>query len=384
MVAGHLQAKKGHWYIVLTYRENGKPKSKWLSTGLRIANNKKKAEEMLVRARIKFGQNCDCESLTMIELLDQYMNHKKQQVKETTYQGYESMVRNHLRPYIESNPEVVSAVGKKYVQLYIDFLFAKNLSPKTVANNKELLSNIMNYAIRLEEISVNPVEEIENPSSSQIVENYFDAETMRRLLTTAIGSDMEFPIWMAAIYGLRRSEVAGLKWNAVDFNNSFFSVRHVVVRVKNQSKGRDSTKTDRSKNFPLISAVTKMLTKIRAKQQADGHYDPDGYIYLDSDGNVIDPNRITRDFSKFLADNGFRHIRFHDLRHSVASVLLSDDERAVSLKDIQAWLGHTDIKTTMRYAHILDSKTKKHTAEQVNNIFFRSSIQKSRELASEK
>ena len=109
---------------------------------------------------------------------------------------------------------------------------------------------------------------------------------------------------------------------------------------------------------------------MKAKQEAANLYSDDGYVYLDDNGKPVRPNYLTDTFPRILKENNFKHIRYHDLRHSCASILLSDKNRSVSLRDIQAWLGHSNIQSTMRYAHITDVQTKAYTANLMTNIVF--------------
>lgn len=382
MVAGHLQLKSGYWYLVLTFKENGKPKSKWISTGLKEKGNKRKAEEFLLKARMDFenedqnsrSEEDNNEDLTLVRLIDMYMKQKKWKVKETTYQGYASVVNTHLKPYAIEHPINVKDIGVRYCQMYIDYVYSCGKSHKTVQNHKAIINNILNYAVALEEINSNPMTKIKNPPKGQPIENYFDADELKRLLEAVKGTILEYPVWMAAIYGLRRSEVIGLKWDAIDFKNGLFTVKHVVVVAnpdgehRYASKGRNSTKTNSAKTFPLLPDIIHMLQNIKDKQLKNGTYKNDGYVYAGKNGNAKSPNYLTNLFSRFLKENGFRHIRYHDLRHSCASALITDENRNVSLKDIQYWLGHSNIQSTMRYAHLSAAVSKKHTAGVIGSI----------------
>lgn len=94
-------------------------------------------------------------------------------------------------------------------------------------------------------------------------------------------------------------------------------------------------------------------------------YDYDGYIFVDAMGTIFNPNAVTENFSKILKRNGLRHIRFHDLRHSCASLLLAND---VPMKQIQEWLGHSDISTTANIYSHLDYKSKITSANVMDNV----------------
>ena len=165
----------------------------------------------------------------------------------------------------------------------------------------------------------------------------------------------EFGVIMAAFYGLRRSEIVGLKWDAIDFENKKISIQHTVVTAKVNGTvteiARDKTKTKSScRTLPLIPACEQMLNKMKKEQEQNRKVcgksycnDYLDYIYVDPIGKRIRPDFLSQHFPDFLVAHQMKRIRFHDLRHSCASLLYAN---GVSLKEIQEWLGHSDISTT--------------------------------------
>lgn len=180
---------------------------------------------------------------------------------------------------------------------------------------------------------------------------------------------------MACVYGLHQSEICGLKWSAIDLDNDIFTINHVVMEAAEENghiklMAKDETKNKHSKSFPLIHAIKEMLLNIMSQQIENGTYKENGYVYLDTDGALVRPDYVSHTFVTFLKKQKLRKIRFHDLRHSCASVLLSDPNRDISLKDIQLWLGHRDIQSTMRYAHISDISAKQHTVKRMEELLY--------------
>lgn len=149
---------------------------------------------------------------------------------------------------------------------------------------------------------------------------------------------------LALYYGLRRSEVLGIKWSAVDFDRNTLTICHTVV--KNTSiVCKDSTKTEASRAvFQLLPEVREMLLDLKSKAPEDSEY-----ICVWEDGRLMRPDYVTRGFQRVLKRNGLPKMRFHDLRHSTASILF---DRGWSLEDVKNWLRHTDIETTSNiYLH---------------------------------
>ena len=180
---------------------------------------------------------------------------------------------------------------------------------------------------------------------------YYNAEEIKKLINCTKNDPLHIVIIIAAYYGLRRSEVIGLKWSAVDFVGKTISIKHKVLQDEAGVAGYDVMKTKSSyRTLPLIPVVEQALIAEREKQaemkKAFGRgyckkYEE--YICVDAVGELIRPNYVSDHFPIVLRQNGLRKIRFHDLRHSCASLLLAN---GVQMKLIQEWLGHSDISTT--------------------------------------
>lgn len=183
---------------------------------------------------------------------------------------------------------------------------------------------------------------------------------------------LELIIQFAAFYGLRRGEVLGLRWDAVDLEAGTLTVRHIVTNASIEGKQvlvqADRAKTKSSlRTLPLVDAFAQRLRALKEQQEYNEQvcgscYNRKykGYLFVNEMGDLILPNSVTDGFARLLAENGLRKIRFHDLRHSCASLLL---KQGVPMKQIQEWLGHSDISTTANiYAH-LDAQSKQLSAE---------------------
>ena len=166
-------------------------------------------------------------------------------------------------------------------------------------------------------------------------------------------------------------EVLGLRWDAVDFEAGTLTIRHIVTSTILEGKHvlveADRAKTKSSlRTLPLVASFAQRLRALKEQQAYNEklcgncyNQKYKGYLFVDEMGNLILPNAVTDGFAKLLADHGLRKIRFHDLRHSCASLLL---KQGVPMKQIQKWLGHSDISTTANiYAH-LDSQSKQLSA----------------------
>ena len=156
---------------------------------------------------------------------------------------------------------------------------------------------------------------------------------------------------------LRRSEVCGLRWDAVDMEAGTLHICHTAVKANGRVLYSDSTKTATSNRvLPPTASMREYLGSVRERQEENKRlfgrdYTDSGYICVKPDGTPIDPDFVTHHFRRVLVANDVPVIRFHDLRHSAVNTLRKG---GCDVKDIQAWLGHSDVSTTLNiYGHIL-------------------------------
>lgn len=170
--------------------------------------------------------------------------------------------------------------------------------------------------------------------------------------------------------------MVGLKWSAINFDNNTVTINHTVTACNidgmSVQTAKDSTKNKSSmRTLPLVPAFKTRLMALKVQQEyyqqiCGRSYDWRywDYVCVNEMGTLLSPNYISAAFPKLLEKNGLRKIRFHDLRHSCASLLLANN---VPMKQIQEWLGHSDFSTTANiYAH-LDYSSKVASADAMLN-----------------
>ena len=187
---------------------------------------------------------------------------------------------------------------------------------------------------------------------------------------------MRIPVILTAYYGLRRSEVLGIKWDAIDYKDKKIYIRHKIIEVKTPNgkvlKGMDVMKTKSSyRTLPLIPYIECVLKEESERQEElrkvmRGTYNKaySDYVCVDAMGNLLKPQYITEHFKVILKQNGLRPIRFHDLRHSCASLMLAN---GVPMKMIQDRLGHSDMGTSANIYSHLDASSKIASAVTIGN-----------------
>lgn len=383
LVAGHYTIKKGHYYIVLNLRDaNGKRKPKWIATGLREGSTKKEKKniekevaQLLLKAQEKYSQIENAYEATCLfsDFLMQWLEVIRNQVKITTFSGYQRCVQSVIGPYFEKTKIRLIDLKGRDLQLFYQSQL-KRVKATSVIHYHAIIHRALEHAVRMELIAVNPADNVETPRRTQFIAQFYNVSDLSKLFLAAKGTKLEFAVIMAAFYGLRRSEVVGLKWSAIDFENNTITIKHTVVttHVDGQTVTVESDTTKNSSSYrtlPLLLSCKKFLLTLKEKQEKQRRlcgnvYSEEylDYIYVDELGVRIQPNYVSRAFQKLLRKNNLKHIRFHDLRHSCASLLLAN---GVPMKYIQEWLGHSDFSTTANiYAH-LDYKSKMVSANAV-------------------
>ncbi|MCI8694835.1 MAG: site-specific integrase [Lachnospiraceae bacterium] len=364
MVAGHLQEKKGFFYMVLSYPDiTGKRKTKWFPTGLPVKGNKKRAEKMLMQTRQTFEPECTPvqDDMMFSDFLLQWLEIAKPTIALTTYASYAGMAKSIIIPYFKERNTTLAGLKAIDIQtFYMQQL--KRVKASSVIHYHAVIHRALKYAVKIDLISVNPADKVERPKADKFIGSFYDSDEMQALFEAAKDTLLEIPIFLGAFYGLRRSEALGLKWDAIDFQNGTITIRHTVTSCtidgKHVQVAKDTTKTKSSmRTLPLVPVFKEKLLKVKEQQAEyrrvcgkcyDNRYLE--YICVDEMGTLISPHYLTAAFPKLLDKNELRRIRYHNLRHSCASLLLAN---GVPMKQIQEWLGHSDFSTTANvYAHL--------------------------------
>lgn len=343
-------------------------------------NKKKKAEKCLRDILQKYGETAEIpdDDILFSAYIKTWLEEAKKSVDEITYQGYLSVANAQIIPYFENTRIKLNKLRREDIQRYIDVKSENGridgkggLSPKTMKMHKLIIQLALSHAMKNGLINENPCEFIVLPKMKRREPEFYTASQLSDLFK-AIKNEPLYPlIYFTVIYGLRRSEVLGLKWDSVNLETNTVTIKHTVVRFTSVIE-KDSTKTASSyRSYPMTEDVKRLLISLKAEEQRNRelfgkNYIESDYIFKWADGRSYAPDYITKKFSKLLKKYSLPHIRFHDLRHSCASLLIAN---GFTLKDIQEWLGHSDIRITANiYAH-LDMTRKKNIASSMSDTF---------------
>lgn len=378
MVAGHLHEKNGYYYIILNLTDSaGKRKPKWISTGLTIKGNKKRAEQMLMEERRKYANAKTGDDVLFADFMEQWLEIVKSTVSIPTYSSYVNAVKSIIAPYFRKKKILLRDLQAHDIQMFYQEQLQR-VKASSVIHYHANIHKALKYAVKNDMIPSNPADKVERPKQDKFYGNFYDRDELNKLFEAVAGTKLELPVLLGAFYGLRRSEIVGLKWSAIDFEQNTITISHTVTSCNLGGKcvivAKDTTKTKSSRRtLPLVPYFHEKLLAVKAQQERNQKlcgrsYNREflEYICVDDIGDRFKPNYITSQFPKLLERNGFRKIRFHDLRHSCASLLLAS---GVPMKHIQEWLGHSDFSTTANiYAH-LDYSSKLTSASAMESNF---------------
>ena len=276
-------------------------------------------------------------------------------------QNCESMQRVHISPALGKRR--VDSVRRGDIERLVRSLLARGLAPKTVRNTITFLHSVFELAVDEEWTVANPVARAARPKRRR----QGDANPDLQFLTLAeldaviatipdepVGRDVLGPVMrvlilVAALTGLRQSELLGLRWRDIDTRALRVRVRNAWVRGEHSGEGKSDLSTRRS--VPMTDRLARELKQWRLRTIFS---DDDDLVFAHPElGTPLDRTKTTRRFQAACVDAGVRRIRFHDLRHTFATRLAAS---GVPLRTIQEFLGHADLKTTQIYAHYAPSE----------------------------
>jgi integrase len=294
------------------------------------------------------------ERQTVEQFLTAWLEIKRPKVEHNSYLVYETAVRRYIAPVLGAIPLA------KLTAQQIETMYAREcekLSPNTVQKHHNVLRQALKHAVRLGLIQRNPVDLVEPPSGKRSVIQVLTEEQSKKFLQQAQGTRLEALYWLALSTGMRQGELLGLQWSSVDLDQG-------IVRVVNSVKRRDGklylghpkTKSSR-RNIFISSSITSMLRAHRSRQEDERQgYGLDWNNSLDlvfprQGGFILAQQTLTESFKRILRQAGLPGIRFHDLRHTAATLLLC---RGVNVKVVSEMLGHSSATMTLNvYAHVL-------------------------------
>jgi integrase len=287
---------------------------------------------------------------------DWYSSGKlKRDWSPNTRSDYRSVLNHHLnKTFGELRVESISS---SRIERWRDEQVADHGMSRRNANKLlAILHGIFEHAVRKHGLLSNPIKEVEKLRESYDAArfDFYSPEDIRKLVACA-GDPQDGTIYLTAGFsGLRRGELIGLLWEDVDFENHSIRVWETVTR-----RERGVPKSRKSRTVPMVEDVATALKLLKGREH---HTQPKDPVFVGEDDGTIDGSALRRRYVEDLDRAGLRFLRFHDLRHTFGSLAIN----SASIVQVQAWMGHADIKTTMRYLH---HKSRADDARQLSSAF---------------
>ena len=244
------------------------------------------------------------------------------------------------------------------------------LSSTTAKHHHQNISKALSDAVHDKLIMYNPASAAKSPTPAKFKAKFLTPKQLEQLMILIKGTVIELPVQLCSIYGFRRSEVLGLRWEYIDFENRTLTVAETLQQNTGGSYV-DETKNESSRRvLPLTQQAYDLLQeqkeqqKERKKIMGSYYFDSD-YVCTWADGKVIQPNYLTRSFHNILQNSDLPMVRLHDLRHSTASNLI---EHNVSIVNVADWLGHSSPTTTLNFYAHTNVEQKKRVANVIDGM----------------
>ena len=307
---------------------------------------------------------------TVGQWMDEWFEaYARVKVRPSSHQTYKGYIENHIKPNIGDIP--IEKLTSLQLQKFYRLLLAegripriesekqpKGLSAKTVRNINQVISSAMDMAVRHKLILTNPTEGCELPKVEHREMKTLPAEQLGAFLREAKESGVYELYYLDLATGLRRGELLGLKWEDIDLQNGIIHVRRQVARVDGEVKELPLKTKNSYRNISISQDAVAMLTEMEAHRSSD-------YVFPSSTGGPISPDSVNNMLHRVLKRAGLPSIRFHDLRHTFATLAL---QNGVDIKTVSGMLGHFSAGFTLdTYAHVTTS-AQKEAARTMGNV----------------
>ena len=371
--------RRGHGEGAIYQRESD---GKWCaSVDLGFVNGKRRRKTIYGKTRKEVadklkalhrdqsaGINIAPEQQTVAQFLDAWLTQTVQvRNRAGAYENYAQIVRSHIVPALGAYQ--LAKLTPEHVQAMLNGLSTAGLAPRTVRNVRAVLRDALNQAVKRRRIPYNVATLVEIPRAEKPQIAPLTPDQARALLAAVQGHPLEALYRVALSLGLRRGEVLALRWKDVDFKRQELRVTGSARRT-NRVLQRRTTKTDSSiRTLPLPEQLIQVLRQHRAQQdeaRARPNWHEHDLVFPSSVGTLMEPGNLYRQFKAVLKRAGLpTTTRFHDLRHSCATLLLAQGVPLVVVRDM---LGHTQISTTADiYGHVLP-ETHRHAVDDLDRL----------------
>lgn len=309
------------------------------------------------------------------QTLKQYLEHwleevHKPTIRVSTYVNYRRFLDNHILS--ELGHIHVNKLTPQKVQAFYAKKLKEGLAPGSVRNIHMVLHKALENAVRWRLVGRNVCDDVSPPGQVKHEIQPLSKEQAQKLLLAAQGHKLEGLITLALATGMRRGELLGLRWQDINFEDRSLQIRRTMARLGKEGVIASQPKTRKSqRKLVLPQYVVEVLKQHHIRQlemriRVGTAWEENGLVFPNGFGRFLDQGQLHVMFQHFLKDAGLPPMRFHDLRHSAATFLLS---MGIHPKVVQEILGHSNISMTMdTYSHVLPS-LQVDAMDKMNDLF---------------
>lgn len=335
--------------------------------------NKKDAEKHLIDLKSSINNNkfIISKDITFVDRCSKFVEDNKYSWSVLTTRNRKSLISKHIEKHFDN--VLLKDINPTFLQGFINQIYKEHVTG-TADVIYSFVRTVLKESYRLKEINENPCDFIKMPNKKyNSTSDVYTREETKELIEKLEGENIQAPIMLMTILGLRYCEACGLRWQDIDFDNNIVNVNQIIVYLGKEGFIFKNPKTEKSKRaLHAPDELMKILKKVKIKQgelQLKGllrnEYD---LICLNAELNPWSNTAIRKTFKRFLKKNNMKTVRLHDLRHTNATMMLLS---GTNMKIVSERLGHTDIKLSMnRYSHVIKEMDKK-ASDNLSNILFK-------------
>ncbi|MBN8199177.1 tyrosine-type recombinase/integrase [Cytobacillus pseudoceanisediminis] len=360
----------GKWDLVVDVGKDqltGKRKQK----KKRGFKSKKEAEKALtaILNEVNEGVYIEPSKQAYKDYLNAWLKGKEHDLSVQTSTAYKSYLKIHIFPYLGHIS--LATLTPLHIQGFVGELRKKGLSDTTTKRIYNVVNASLNSAVKMELIKKNPASFIEKPKVIAKETGIWNLKDVSSFLKSIEFSQYQIAFLLAVTTGMRQGEVLGLRWRDVDFENECLYIRQTLTHDgKGFKEGAKSKAGNRSIGLDTntVSALKQQRKKnIIIKLKYGSVYNDNDLVVCTNTGKPINPRNLLRSFNSIITKENLPKIRFHDLRHTHASLLLLQGE---NIKLISERLGHSSVKVTLdTYSHILPNTQKEASNRFAQQLF---------------
>lgn len=352
------QAANGKWYAVLDLGKDDRGKRRRKKVTKNTRAEVARTLQALKRDH-EAGVDLTAAPQTVAAFLEEWLQNKQATVKRSTWQLYNERAQSYIIPAVGHHE--LHELHPRHVQAFITSLTKQGLSTSVIQGTRSVLRQVMQKAFKWGLVSRNVVDLVDAIPVTFKAGRTLTPDEAAKVLLAAREARYGVAVVLALLLGLRVGEICGLQWADLDLDEGVLHIQRRVYRLDNGVLDLDTPKTKGSaRTIPIAPSIVHLLETHQRGQQEQATKRGDawqdtGFVVTLPNGKMVDPNLIRRDFKQLLARCDLpKDIRFHDLRHSAATLLAAVGD--ANPRDVMNLLGHTSVQMTLgRYMHSLST-----------------------------